>query len=194
MLYPGREGKWSLMPYAEPEPVKEKELERLNPDLREKDRKGRQEAAIALRIAGATYTEIANTLEYANASHARRAVESGLAATVSKEDRAQMRFIASRRLERILRGLWSKSTDENSEEHIPAARTALAVIDRHIKLNGLDAPSEHIVYNPAPREIEEWVRKMTHNIVGSTPEERDIIEAEYTEVYDNDEPQPGDDE
>jgi hypothetical protein len=182
------------MVYAEPEPVKEKDLDRLNGDLSEKDRMGRQEAAIAMRISGATYTEVAEVLGYASASHARRAVEAGLASTVGEEDRAQQRFIASRRLERILRGLWKKSTDETSEEHIPAARTALAIIDRHIKLNGLDAPSEHVIYNPGMREIEEWVRGMTEKIVGATPDERDIITAEYTEVYDNDEPQPGDEE
>jgi hypothetical protein len=171
------------MAYAEPDDPGEQGLERLNNDLSDADRKGRQESAIALRIAGASYTEVAQVLGYASAARARQSVEAGLAATVGEEDRAQQRFLASRRLERLLRGLWKKSTDEESEDQIPAARTALAIIDRHIKLNGLDAPSEHIIYNPGQKEIEAWVMKMTQQVVGSTPEERDIIEAEYAEVY-----------
>ena len=89
----------------------------------------------------------------------------------------------SLRLDRLLRSLWAKATDENSEEQIPASRTALAIVDRWIKLNGLDAPSEHVIYNPSQKELEAWVMHMTEQVVGSTPEERDIIEAEYSEVY-----------
>lgn len=181
------------MAYAEPEAVTEKELEKPNADLLKSDRKGRQEAALGLKIAGATYTEIANTLEYASASHARAAVESALASTVGDDDRERMRFIASRRIERLLRGLWAKATDETSEEQIPASRTALALIDRHIKLNGLDAPSEHIIYNPGVREIEDWVKEMTVTVLDATPEERDIIEAEYA-VVDEGDYQPGDED
>lgn len=182
------------MAYAEPPPTAEKDLDRLNTDLSKMDRKGRQEAALGLRIAGATYTEIASTLEYASASHARAAVESALASTVGDDDRERMRFIASRRLERLLRALWPKATDENSEEQIPASRTALALIDRHIKLNGLDAPSEHIIYNPGSREIDEWVREMTSHLMDATPEERDIIEGEVLDVYDQNATQPGDED
>lgn len=169
------------MPYAEPPDPGEKGLERLNEQ--EADRKGRQEMAIALKVAGASYSEIAEVCEYSSAARARQSVEAGLAATVGDEDRAQQRFLASRRLDRLLRGLWKKATDETSEEQIPASRTALAIVDRWIKLNGLDAPSEHIIYNPSQRELEAWVMHMTQQVVGSTPEERDIIEAEYTEVY-----------
>ena len=171
------------MAYADPPDPGEQGLDRLNGDLTEKDRQGRQEAAIALKIAGASYTEIAQVLDYASAARARQSVEAGLAATVGDEDRAQQRFLASRRLDRLLRGLWPKATDETSEEQIPASRTALAIIDRWIKLNGLDAPSEHIIYNPSQKELEAWVMHMTQQVVGSTPEERDIIEAEYSEVY-----------
>lgn len=170
------------MAYADPPDPGEEGLDRIG-DPSEKDRAGRQEMAIALRIAGASYTEIAQACEYASAARARQSVEAGLAATVSEDDREKERFIAARRLDRLLRGLWTKATDEESEFQIPATRTALAIVDRWIKLKGLDAPSEHIIYNPSQRELEAWVMSMTQQVVGSTPEERDIISAEYEEVY-----------
>lgn len=169
------------MAYAEPDPVDEKALEKgkLNPDLdKDDDRASRQESAIALRIRGANYSEIADLLEYSSANQARLAVERGLASLVGKEDREQMRFIEARRLERILRGLWSKATDDKSDEHLPAARTALAVIDRHARLYGLDAPQEMVVYNPTGTELDAWVQAMAGQIRSAGPQEVDIIDGE----------------
>lgn len=169
------------MGYAEPEHVTEKGLDHLNPDLDRPDRNSRVEAAIALRVAGANYSEIAEVLGYANVDQARTAVERGIAATASEEDRKRQRELASRRLERVLRSLWSKATDESHPEHLSAARTALAYIDRHIRLWGTDAPSEMVVYAPAAGEIEQWIAKMVQHVRAGQPQEVDIIEGEVVD-------------
>lgn len=179
------------MAHAEPDPVSEADLARLNHDLdANDDRSDRQKAAIAMRIAGANYSEIAEVLSYSSANLARVAVERGLARTAGPEDREQLRWLEARRLERILRGLWKKATmdeidGERNEEHLPAARTALAVIDRHAKLYGLDAPTEMVVYNPTGGEIQAWVERLTSQVREAFPEEADIIEGELTEGNQN---------
>jgi hypothetical protein len=166
------------MAYAEPEAVTEKDLDRLNPDLDTDDRPTRAEAAVALRIAGATYSEIARTLGYSNITRARQAVEQALASSVGDDDRERMRFIEGRRLERLLRGLWHKATDEENEEQLAAARTALAVIDRHAKLYGLDAPTVHAIYSPTQTEMEQWLAGIAAQVREGQPEEYDIIAGE----------------
>ena len=146
-----------------------------NKDLVEPKRTNRADAAITLKIAGATYTEIAETVGYKSATQARQAVEEALAAMSGPEDRERLRFLEARRLERLLRGLWKKATDDKDEEHLAAARVALAIIDRHSKLYGLDAPQEMVVYTPAAAEIEEWVQRQARQIRGALPEEADVI-------------------
>lgn len=166
------------MAYAEPDPVSEQGLQRLNPDLDGKDRKSRVEAAIALKVAGANFSDIAEVLGYSTVEQARTAVERGLAATATEEDRKLAREVANRRLDRLLRGLWKKATDEDDPEHLAAARTALAIVDRSIRLNGSDAPSELIVYSPTAGEMEAWVASMVSKVKAGLPEEVDIIESE----------------
>jgi hypothetical protein len=166
------------MAYAEPDDPGEQGLARLNDDLNDKDRASRQEAAVALRIAGATYSEIARTLSYSSVTRAREAVERALAQSVGDDDRDRMRFIEGRRLERLLRGLWKKATDEEDDEQLSAARTALAVIDRHAKLYGLDAPVVHAVYSPTQTEMEQWLHGIAEQVREGQPDEYDIIAGE----------------
>lgn len=119
-------------------------------------------AAVALRLAGASYAEVAEALEYATAREARHAVENALAAAAGDATtREVMRAEAAARLERLLRGTWAKATTPDHAEHIPAAKFALSVVDRLIRLHGLDAPSEIVVHAPTAREIDEWVARVT---------------------------------
>jgi hypothetical protein len=175
----------SNAPGYEPKPTSEAELEKANADLDAPDRVARGNAAVAMRIAGATYTDIARTLEYTSPTHARQAVERSLAASAGTEGREQMRFLEARRLERILRGLWTKATSDtimvkgqevDNPDHLAYARTAIAVIDRHARLYGLDAPQEMVIYNPSGAELEAWVAKMARQVHGELPDEYDIIE------------------
>lgn len=173
------------MAYAEPQDPGEDRIEpgkELSPEVANlTDRMARQEAAIFLKMKGYTYTQIAKHLNYASANHARLSVERGLAASVGPDEKAQARFLNGRRLERILRGVWKKATNPESEEHLPAARVALALIDRHIRLYGADAPSEMVIYNPGQTEIDQWLKEATKHVREATPDEVDIIDAEIVE-------------
>jgi len=116
-------------------------------------------AALALRLAGAGYDEVADALGMVSAEAARVAAEQTLAhrAWQDSTGREKMRQENSARLERLLRSVWTKATNPADPEHLPAVRAARELIDRHCKLWGLDAPSEIVVHAPTQSEIESWV-------------------------------------
>lgn len=135
-------------------------------------------AAVTLRLAGASFEEIAETLNLIDARQARSFVITNLAARVTDDSRDTLRVEESARLERLLRSVWPKATNPADAEHLPAAKIALAVIDRHARLNGLDAPTEVLVHNPTAREIDAWVAVVTQ---ARTAEMREL-EADVTEA------------
>jgi len=147
-------------------------------------RPNRANAAVALRLSGASYAEVAQALEYPSAREARHAVEASLAmAANDPQSRDVLRAEAVARLERLLRGAWHKAIDPESPEHLPAGKFALAVIDRVIRLQGLDAPSEVVIHAPTMREIDEWVANVTGTAVEDLRalEDPSIIDAEVIE-------------
>jgi len=115
-------------------------------------------AAVSLRLAGAPFDEIAEVLGLSSADAARQKVELGLAAERwDDEQRDALRAEEASRILALLKPMWSKATDPDDPEHIPAAKTALQFIDRHARLLGLDAPTEVVVHNPTTSEIDQWV-------------------------------------
>lgn len=160
------------MPIAPPMPMDEGEEPQ---DLQLHGSADRAEAAVALRLAGATYPEIARTIGYTSAFHAQQAVEKVLAASVGEDGRDRARHIEGKRLERLLRSVWSKATNPDSPDHLAYLRASLALIDRHIRLFGLDAPQQMVVYSPAQGEIEAWVAGMAKAVVAELPQEADIV-------------------
>lgn len=133
-------------------------------------------AAVALRLAGASYAEIADALLYANAREARHAVETTLSQNIpDAKARDVLRAEEAGRLERLLRSVWPKATDPNHPEHLPAVKTATGIIDRHIRLHGLDAPAEIVVHTPTAAEIDQWVAKVTASTVGVLAELEDTV-------------------
>lgn len=135
-------------------------------------------SATALRLAGATYAEIAETLGFAGPVEARNAVERDLAnhaARADDESMERLRTEESMRILRLLRGVWRKATDEHDPEHLPAVRVALALIDRNIRLRGLDAPTEVVVHNPTAAEIDAWVSMVVTSTVAFDMEDDVIV-------------------
>lgn len=116
-------------------------------------------AALALRLAGAGYDDVADALGMDSALVARRAAESALAARATEDldGRKRLRAECGARIERLLRSVWGKATDHDHPEHLVAVRVARELIDRHVRLYGLDAPAEVVIHNPTALEIEEWV-------------------------------------
>lgn len=120
-------------------------------------------AALALRVAGASYEEIVQTLGLPSVEDARLLVERDLASRaddVDPEQRRTQRALAVARLERLMRSVAGKATNPTDPEHLPAVRQMTQLIDRHARLLGLDAPVEVAVYSPSAMELEAWVSKM----------------------------------
>jgi hypothetical protein len=59
-------------------------------------------------------------------------------------------------------------------------RTARELIDRHIRLFGMDAPTEIVVHSPTTMELEAWVAQVL-SYAANDVQELDVIEAEVIE-------------
>jgi hypothetical protein len=159
--------------------------DKLNPDMVAKmDRTQRADAAVAMKVAGAPLSEIANVLGYASATKAREAIENALAASVGDEDRKQARSIAKRRLERLLRVAMKKALADGDDQ-VAFMRASLALVDRTIRLDGLDAPVEHLVYTPSAGEIEQWLSRASSLLRDEYPQEEEVVDVEVVEDEDD---------
>lgn len=133
-------------------------------------------AAVSLKIAGATYEEIADKLNYTSPAAARAAVEQGLADAYDAKDTASLRRITSARLESLWRLAWEeaqrdeievwKTRDgeaypvmERNPERAAYIRLSMDIASRYAKLHGLDAPTQ-ISVSPGAIELEETVAKL----------------------------------
>jgi hypothetical protein len=135
------------------------------------------QAATALRLAGASYAEVAEALGLADAVEARNIVERDLATRSDDEvGRTALRAEEEARILRLLRGVWAKATTPSDPEHLVAARIALAMVDRHARLMGLDMPTEVIVYTPTTSEIDAWVAEVV------ALQHTDILDVEEADV------------
>lgn len=90
--------------------------------------------AMALKLAGASYAQIAQQLGYHDASGARKAVQRGMKSAL-QETAGELRKIHYGRLEHMLMLLWP----EVNQRDLPAMSQALAVMDRMERLFGLNA-------------------------------------------------------
>jgi hypothetical protein len=147
-------------------------------------------AAVQMRLAGATWPEIAQTLGYPTPRTALVAVERTLEKQLDETDRAKMRSLAGARLERLLRSVWTKAVDPDSPEQMIAVSKAREILADHRKLFGLDAPTEVIVHNPSAAELEEWVAGVVA-LSTTLPPEPDVIAGTWTEPADEPEPHEG---
>lgn len=138
-------------------------------------------AALALRLAGAGYDEVADALGLTSARVAREHAETALAARAwgDKSGREQLRAENGARIERLLRSVWGKATNPDHPDHLPAIRVARELIDRHCRLYGLDAPSELVVHTPTSNEIESWVAQVVTMRAGDFAElEASVIDVD----------------
>jgi hypothetical protein len=140
-------------------------------------------AALALRLAGAGYDDVAEALGLPSASLAREHAEAALAARAwdDVKGRDRMRAENGARLERLLRAVWGKATNPDHPESLSAAKVAKELIDRLCRLYGLDAPAEVIIHTPTANEIDAWVSgmvaKSTEDLRAMEPAIIDVAEA-----------------
>lgn len=137
------------------------------------DAADRAAKAWKLRVAGASWEEVARMVGYGNASNAYRAVKNYFG-QVPQIDREMLRGMARARGEM----LWLRALQQvERTEGAPAAiRAAVAVLERHARLDGLDAPTKVDVNGPDPLEFERFVRLAAIGAGLSIPEEADIFE------------------
>ena len=95
----------------------------------------RQQTALHLRAAGASYAKIAKKLGYAGRSGAHKSVTSAMK-KLQVESVQELRTLHSVRIGEIILKLWSERGDP------PAARALLACLERESRLFGLDAPTD----------------------------------------------------
>lgn len=138
-------------------------------------------AAIQMRLSGATWHEIALALGYPTQRQALVATERALVKQLeTDDDREKQRRMAGARLERLLRSVWPRAIDPDDPDHLIAVGKARDIIDRHAKLFGLDAPTELVVHNPTATELEIWVSRVLA-IEQPPVAEFDIIDGEIVE-------------
>jgi len=153
-----------------------------NADLVISETQTKAESALALRIAGTSYTNIAKALGYASATRARLAVERVLAASAdSPEDRDQQRVLADKRLNRLLQSTMAKAVDPKDADHLAYNARALAITDRIMRLWGVDAPAQ-VQITPTDEHLQQYVAHMMA-LARTEPEaeEADIIDADPIE-------------
>jgi hypothetical protein len=147
----------------------------------------KQDAALGLKLAGATLTEIATALNFKDEAAVRQAIDRAAAANVVDDDRVKHRQLANLRYERLLRAAMVMALDgsKNNHQQLPAIRAAREIVDRIVALNGAAMPVEVIVSSPAEAELRAWVAKVAQI---EMPEviEHDIFEAEVVSDEPND--------
>lgn len=153
-----------------------------NADLVISETGTKAESAVALRIAGTSYTNIAKALGYVSATRARLAVERVLASTAdSPEEREQMRVLSDKRLNRLLQSVMGKAVDPRDPDHLAYNARALAITDRIMRLWGVDAPTQ-VQITPTDEHLQAYVARMMA-LARTEPEaeEADILDADVLE-------------
>lgn len=142
----------------------------------------RAAAALALRLDGAGFGDIAKVMEFSSAAEARRAVDKALADTpMDMESVERIRDLESRRIERILVSLMKRATNPKDPDHLTYARTALAAIKQQTDLHGAAMPTKvDVTYNPSKQQLEKWVEQIT-SAAHQGVVEGDIIDVEVIE-------------
>lgn len=138
----------------------------------------RAAAAVAMKIDGAGYSDIARVLEYSSAQRARKAVEEAIAAQAGTPDQLEhIRWVNSRRIERIIASIMPRATNPKDPDHLMYARMAIVTIDRHLRIWGADAPQKvDVTYSPAAGEIERWAMSLAATVHGPQAEEGNIMQ------------------
>lgn len=142
--------------------------------------KSRGEAALALVLAGASWTRAAEVAGYSSPRHCRSAVERILATSADSTDsRELMRALQDRRYKRLLQSVMPKAVDPDDKDHLAYNARAMAILDRISKTWGLDAALE-INVTPSDERIAEMLDRIRE--VGAAEqeaEEGDILDAEF---------------
>jgi hypothetical protein len=136
------------------------------------------EAAVALFVFGASYTEIKNKLGYSSAHRAKHAIERALANSAdSEDDRDKARTVIRKQLRRLLAAHMPQAVDPKNPQQLAYSARTLALIDRLAKLDGADAPTQ-VVITPNDQYIQEFLE----TIIPMAKADQDQIEADILDA------------
>jgi hypothetical protein len=138
-------------------------------------------AAVKLRVEGASYSDIADTLGLSSPRAALAVITDHLAVECGADDKDQMRREITAKLNTLLVAVWGKATNPDHIDQLPAIGRAVSIIDRTIRLHGLDAPTEVVVHTPTATEIEQWIASMVASTMPQL-QEPDIVDVDSVEV------------
>lgn len=140
------------------------------------------QAAVTLKLYGASYTEIKNTLHYSSAYRARMAVERALASAADTvEDKEKMRYLINKTLDRLKASVMSKAVNPNDPQHLAYNARALAILDRQARLYGVDAPTQ-IQITQNDQYIQEYLEAVLPHVKADNNQiEADILDADVLE-------------
>jgi hypothetical protein len=104
-----------------------------------------------MRLAGATYSMIAQQCAYSSPQAAHRAVQSELEQSVPEENTGKLRALMQAQIETARRGIWARVVSGDMD----AIDTFCKLFDRYVKITpGLEAPKNMVVHggdNERPR-------------------------------------------
>jgi hypothetical protein len=137
-------------------------------------------SALALWTAGATYADIAAQFRLRSPAVAGMAIERALSESVDDtQDRTKLRRRMSLTLDRLLRAVMPKAIDTTNPEQLPAVRTALTVVERYARLNGLDAPTQVDINVVEDDKFNRLVELAARGMGMPIPVEADVFSEEY---------------
>lgn len=144
------------------------------------DNATRRLAALNAKIAGASYSEIAEMYGYGSPASARRAIERACAeAAASDDDRDKVRWLLDQRLERLWTSVSRRAVDPSDPAHLDYAAAALRIIDR--KMNLFQLGGTNVVITPSADRVREVVTQIESLITSGEQAEADIMDAEVIE-------------
>lgn len=124
------------------------------PGARKAEVLAKRTQAVTYRLAGMSYTQIAEACGYSEGAQARNVVVAALRETLTAQV-DDLRELENARLDRQLAAIWTQVLAGD----IPAGRLALGLSERRSRLNGLDRPTS-VTVTPDMNEVHAWVQQV----------------------------------
>lgn len=153
-------------------------------------------AAVALRISGADYAEIARVLDYVSPASARMVVEETLANAFPDESRESLRRLTGARMEGLMKKIAPKTEQtvpvldefgqpvrekgqilrEANPEQLAHIKTMADLISRHARIMGVD--QSDITISPTNEQYSAMMRALRANQPGAAKEADPFADSE----------------
>lgn len=135
-------------------------------DARKAAMADKRKQALALRVSGASYEQVANAVGFAHKSGAQHCIDAAIK-DIYREPAKNLIQLECARLDAMLLGLWQKARQGDTQ----AVTTVIRIMDRRAAFLGLDAPEKHIVSPGQPEATPAEARKLMQESFGAvTPQ------------------------